>query len=283
VRQKYTGKERDEETSLDYFGARYFASVQGRFTGVDPLLQSGRPSLPQTWNRYSYVLNNPLKYIDPTGEEWKFVGNDQVSEEELKKAFEAAIKAKAGKNWEKSKEWQAYQAIDKAKGTITVSLGDLKSDTRFGTTNTSFSWTSKGGKLDSLTVSGSITLNTNSKAIDISNFTDLVTASSHEYNHVLSGLAGAKTPGFSTLAPPDNVVTPKDRRSGLSDFRVEAAAFRAQVRAEEVTRSMDGNRPVSPDTALGRVTRGVAGTKTNRELYDYLTDKVNSKFKQPRP
>ncbi len=36
VRQKFTQKERDNETNLDYFGKRYYASVQGRFTGCDP-------------------------------------------------------------------------------------------------------------------------------------------------------------------------------------------------------------------------------------------------------
>jgi RHS repeat-associated protein len=63
----YTGKERDGETGLDYFGARYMSAAQGRFTGPDPLARSASPPLPQTWNRYSYALNNPLKYIDPDG------------------------------------------------------------------------------------------------------------------------------------------------------------------------------------------------------------------------
>jgi RHS repeat-associated protein len=67
LRQKFTAKERDVETGLDYFGARYYSSVQGRFTTPDPLHASARPSAPQSWNRYSYVLNNPLKLIDPTG------------------------------------------------------------------------------------------------------------------------------------------------------------------------------------------------------------------------
>jgi RHS repeat-associated protein len=67
LRHKFTGKERDQDTGLDYFGARYMSAAQGRFTSADPLLNSGRPPLPQSWNRYSYTLNNPLKYIDPEG------------------------------------------------------------------------------------------------------------------------------------------------------------------------------------------------------------------------
>ena len=67
VRQKFTGYERDPETGLDYAQARYFASAQGRFTGADPLLASARPGAPQTWNRYAYTLNNPLRFVDPSG------------------------------------------------------------------------------------------------------------------------------------------------------------------------------------------------------------------------
>jgi RHS repeat-associated protein len=61
------GKERDAESGLDYFGARYYASSMGRFMSPDPLLNSGRPDNPQTWNRYTYALNNPLIVTDPTG------------------------------------------------------------------------------------------------------------------------------------------------------------------------------------------------------------------------
>jgi RHS repeat-associated protein len=67
TRQKFTGKERDDETGLDYFGERYYSSVQGRFISVDPLMASAKASNPQTWNRFAYVLNNPLRYIDPDG------------------------------------------------------------------------------------------------------------------------------------------------------------------------------------------------------------------------
>ncbi len=67
VRQKFGSKERDGETGLDYFGARYYNSGMGRFTSVDPLMASAKPMFPQSFNRYTYVLNNPLMYIDPDG------------------------------------------------------------------------------------------------------------------------------------------------------------------------------------------------------------------------
>jgi RHS repeat-associated protein len=65
VRQRYTSKERDNETGLDYFGARYFSAAQGRFVSVDPL--SGTLGNPQTFNRYAYCVNNPVNRIDPDG------------------------------------------------------------------------------------------------------------------------------------------------------------------------------------------------------------------------
>lgn len=63
-----TAKERDVETGLDYFGSRYYGSMQGLFTSTDPLLASAERGDPQTWNRYAYVTNNPLGFNDPSGE-----------------------------------------------------------------------------------------------------------------------------------------------------------------------------------------------------------------------
>jgi RHS repeat-associated protein len=67
IRQKFTQKERDNETGLDYFGARYYSSTQGRFTSVDPENAGANPSDPQSWNGYAYARNNPLLYVDPDG------------------------------------------------------------------------------------------------------------------------------------------------------------------------------------------------------------------------
>ena len=70
----FTGKYRDNDSNmissampdgLDYSQYRYSSSAQGRWTSPDPL--PGWPSDPQSWNRYAYVRNNPLKYRDPLG------------------------------------------------------------------------------------------------------------------------------------------------------------------------------------------------------------------------
>jgi len=66
VNQKFTAKERDAETGLDYFIARYYSSAGGRFTSPDKIGFS-MAERPQSWNLYTYTLNNPLRYIDPDG------------------------------------------------------------------------------------------------------------------------------------------------------------------------------------------------------------------------
>jgi RHS repeat-associated protein len=68
VTQLFTGKERDGETGLDYFGARYFSAAQGRFTSADDFFKDSHVADPQSWNKYAYTRNNPLRYVDPTGE-----------------------------------------------------------------------------------------------------------------------------------------------------------------------------------------------------------------------
>jgi RHS repeat-associated protein len=65
--QKFTGKERDEETGLDFFLARYYSGAQGRFTSPDMPLLDQQTDDPQSWNLYAYARNNPLRFTDPTG------------------------------------------------------------------------------------------------------------------------------------------------------------------------------------------------------------------------
>jgi RHS repeat-associated protein len=67
---KFTGKERDPETGLDNFGARYNSSNFGRFLSPDPKILNMRLLVnPQRWNKYAYTINNPLRYFDPNGME----------------------------------------------------------------------------------------------------------------------------------------------------------------------------------------------------------------------
>jgi len=69
---KFTGKERDTESGLDNFGARYDASSLGRFMTPDPKFVGKKLlSDPQDLTHYSYTVNNPLRYIDPDGRDWE--------------------------------------------------------------------------------------------------------------------------------------------------------------------------------------------------------------------
>jgi RHS repeat-associated protein len=69
---KFTSKERDAETGLDYFGARYFSNGLGRFTTPDWAAKAtavpyAEFSDPQSLNLYSYVRNVPTSKADPDG------------------------------------------------------------------------------------------------------------------------------------------------------------------------------------------------------------------------
>ena len=78
VRQKFTAYERDTESELDFAEARYYNSKHGRFTTTDPIFfDMDRIVDPQQLNIYLYVVNNPLKYIDPTGLDIEINGDER--------------------------------------------------------------------------------------------------------------------------------------------------------------------------------------------------------------
>ncbi|MFZ1991549.1 MAG: RHS repeat-associated core domain-containing protein, partial [Alphaproteobacteria bacterium] len=62
---KFTGQEEDAETGLYYYGARYYDPVIGRFISADTIVPD--PFYPQSLNRYSYALNNPVVIKDANG------------------------------------------------------------------------------------------------------------------------------------------------------------------------------------------------------------------------
>jgi RHS repeat-associated protein len=61
----YTGHKHNDDLGLIYMNARYYLPGIGRFISADTLVPD--PTNPQQFNRYTYVLNNPLRYTDPTG------------------------------------------------------------------------------------------------------------------------------------------------------------------------------------------------------------------------
>ena len=94
--QKFTGKERDNESGLDYFQARYYSGAQGRFTSTDPLVLprirledenrfGALINNPQNWNKYVYARNNPLRNIDPDGLQTR-----ELNEQDLHRIYKQA-------------------------------------------------------------------------------------------------------------------------------------------------------------------------------------------------
>ena len=64
---KFGGYVRDSATGLDYAGQRYYSSSLGRFITPDPDANSANIRQPQSWNRYAFVLNDPINHVDPNG------------------------------------------------------------------------------------------------------------------------------------------------------------------------------------------------------------------------
>lgn len=82
---QFTGQERDGSNVAgglpdlpDSFHARRYDALEGRFLSVDS--HTGTPTVPQSWNRYSYARNEPLKYVDPTGADVALASGDHQNE-----------------------------------------------------------------------------------------------------------------------------------------------------------------------------------------------------------
>ena len=121
VRQQFTSKERDLETGLDYLGARYYSSVQGRFTSIDPIGAAfSRQIDPQQLNRYSNVRNNPLRYTDPDGRDLKLAPG-------LKKADQDRIIKRAINLYRKASGRAAIESMVTSDITFEVGTRNLPS------------------------------------------------------------------------------------------------------------------------------------------------------------
>ena len=78
--RKFTGQTEDETAGLYWYASRAYDPAIGRFCSPDPIVPD--PSNPQALNRYGYVYNNPLKYVDPsghTGEGWDYAWADRYA------------------------------------------------------------------------------------------------------------------------------------------------------------------------------------------------------------
>ena len=116
VRCRYTGKERDAESGLDYFTARYYGSNMGRMMSPDPI--GGDMTNPQSLNKYAYALNNPLRFTDPTG---LYVCKDGQDCSAFEKSLDAL---RNSKNADVARAAGACGALGDKNG-VTVGFADL--------------------------------------------------------------------------------------------------------------------------------------------------------------
>jgi RHS repeat-associated protein len=127
VRKQFTGYERDGETDLDFAQARYYGKTLGRFYSPDPLLESANRVQPQSWNRYIYAINNPLRYVDPEGEDY-----EDLTEKQKKLIDAWAVKQNAEKETEISAK-DMYDALDTSqRGTFEANANALENTTIIG-------------------------------------------------------------------------------------------------------------------------------------------------------
>jgi RHS repeat-associated protein len=110
---QFTGKERDFESGLDYFGARYYANGLGRFSSPDPIaIFIADTSDPQTWNQYSYVRGNPVANIDPTGLSCVDTSNGKADDGDGKGCADAGVSPSTAEQRDRGKDIQDPQHAD---------------------------------------------------------------------------------------------------------------------------------------------------------------------------
>jgi RHS repeat-associated protein len=122
------GKERDAETDLDYFGARYYLPSLGRFSSSDPITITPERLLdPQRINLYGYTRNNPLKYTDPTGKDLKLDPKQKSADaDRIIKAIAEAYRREEGRG--------AIQRLSDSKLPVTFRSGEVPAPGKYGVT-----------------------------------------------------------------------------------------------------------------------------------------------------
>lgn len=99
---QFTGQEWDGETATTHFQYRQYSATQGRWMSPDPYDGSYNPFNPQSFNRYAYALNNPLSFIDPSGQYCEYTadsGGDDGAVESVDYNSSENECSRTGGNW----------------------------------------------------------------------------------------------------------------------------------------------------------------------------------------
>ena len=135
MRFKFTGKERDAESGLDNFGARYYGSSMGRFMSPDDGSDQDITN-PQSLNLYSYVQNNPLTNTDPDGHTCQTNSTDGTTYDDLDgKGCDAVDKADAQRLQNGDYDANVNGGGSSSLGTVASNVGDFISGAASSTMN----------------------------------------------------------------------------------------------------------------------------------------------------
>jgi RHS repeat-associated protein len=110
---KFTSKERDTETGLDYFGARYYSNGLGRWVTPDAPFADQHLQNPQSWNLYMYAANRPTSLIDTDGREVKETVKTVTYDVHGKTAAEAHANALATSGLKAPESGEAMMGVTK--------------------------------------------------------------------------------------------------------------------------------------------------------------------------
>jgi len=211
---KFTGKERDAETGLDYFGARYYGSNIGRLLSSD--LIAGTLANPQSLNKYAYVLNNPLIATDPTGMMINWV-ND--ADRRDKKKLEQAQKRK--RDYEKRMDQLRKNSNPKDRAVAATYDRLEASSTVFRVTTDSSQASASGMISPDKTGEADYVISLKGPSNAYGNMPDLQ-REGHEFEHGRQVLDGELS--FDASGNPVNYDRTDEARAWDAGFRVEGVA-----------------------------------------------------------
>jgi RHS repeat-associated protein len=219
--RKFTAKERDVETGLDYFGARYQGAGLARFTSIDPVT-TWKDNLadPLRWNRYAYSRNNPLRYVDPDGRKIVPSGSPEfrtaVDNARVMMSFSTTV-------------WAELDARPEVI-TIVETRGMSDNDIRFRPGSSTIDWNPRAGM-----------------QVDDGAGVSPATMLAHEIDHALRSLTHPTE--FNRESRPDN----SNPYGNAEDERVitkGAEATMVQRRGESARKSHAGNLVEVPDVGV---------------------------------
>jgi RHS repeat-associated protein len=147
----FSAKEKDSETNLSYFGARYYSSDLSIWLSVDPMAAK-YPSL----SPYVYCANNPIKLVDPNGEEVYIIGNQYIEafyslqkSTSLKLSINDEGKILAEGKAQNRNDEKLLKAINSSKVKVVIYADNSNDENPYGGAYMGSSYSKESGKVES--------------------------------------------------------------------------------------------------------------------------------------